>query len=51
MIQAIVEIGVEDDCGLQGLRLFHSKTRVPEKGYCVKYINAQVIPDWRGFHA
>src|ERR1041385_5242855 len=40
MIQAVVEIGVEDDCGLQGLRLFHSKTRVPEKGYCVKYINA-----------
>jgi hypothetical protein len=51
MIQAVVGIGVKDDCGLQGLRLFHSKTRVPEKGYCVKYINAQVIPIWRRFHA
>jgi hypothetical protein len=39
MIQAVVRVGVEDDCGLQGLRLFHSKTRVPERGYCVKYIN------------
>jgi hypothetical protein len=40
VIQAVVGVAVEDDCGLQGLRLFHSKTRVPEKGYCVKYINA-----------
>ncbi len=51
MTQAVVEIGVEDDCGLQGLRLFHSKTRVPEKGYCVKYIITQTIPDWRRLDA
>jgi hypothetical protein len=40
MIQAVVRVGVKDDCGLQGLRLFHSKTRIPEKCYCVKYIIA-----------
>src|ERR1700731_2607830 len=49
MIQAVVGVVVKDDCGLQGLGLFHSKTRVPEKGYCVKYIITQVIPDWRRF--
>jgi hypothetical protein len=38
MVQAVVGIDVKDDCFLQGLRLFHSKTRVPEKGYCVTYI-------------
>jgi hypothetical protein len=39
MIQAVVGVVVKDDCGLQGLGLFHSKTRIPERGYCVKYIN------------
>jgi hypothetical protein len=49
MIQAVVGVVVKDDCGLQGLGLFHSKTRIPETGYCVKYINTQVIPEWRRF--
>jgi hypothetical protein len=39
VIQAVVLTAVKDDRFLQGLRLFHNNTRVPEMGYCVKYIN------------
>jgi hypothetical protein len=30
------------DCGLQGVWLFHSKTRIPERAWLVKYIIAGV---------